>query len=574
MRYNLFIYLFINTIILTCESGCPLFDLLVTSTTTDYKNEDISPEQLEIKETVPLRNSITSTITTPIEDIPSDISTFKDENKDYNAFKTKSEIKVQPNPKKEEENAKNKAWDFIKQYLEYTCKQSNFTNDYSLDNYKDFKKLIDDFIKDAFKGIDKTETGLFLYYSIINFFNSVLSPKSGTYAKEFGDDSAFIKFVNEEKNAIMRNLILLKLLCDILDLNVISQNVTNDKGKVKFYTFISSFNIKSLFNYLTPSNFYKFFFEEDYFEKYKRQLDNLKNYKQISDDTSFYENNVVIRAFLNKFEAFKKEGKLPDIKECKDMFSSVSLDNFFIFVRKMIFNTSHLFMMFLYEKFDDCFLPLEQKNLAVTINSKDDFSKILNEALKEHNDGKNGDDLYKESYYNDAAKNCTSVIRNTIIVLKTIYPISNFVTKKEDGMRILNFNPEEETLKDKMRMAPLEWLLILIQDKDKVYTMSNQLTSLCNLYGQHKFLHYYLVKDNENTIFPIQNKFHDGGFWGRFGSKEKLIFKRYQKIFDRIKEYDDICNVRVMGDQSGFYPKVSEKRNSLFQRIFYKTIGL
>ena len=574
MRYNLSIYLFINIIILTFESGCPLFDLLVTSTTTDYKNEDISPEQLEIKETVPSINSSTPTITTPIKDVSSDISTFKDENKDYNAFKTKSEIKVQPNPKKEEGNAKNKAWDFIKQYLEYTCKQSNFTNDYSLDNYKDFKKRIDDFIKDAFNDIDKTETGLFLYYSIINFFNSVLSPKSGTYAKEFGDDSAFIKFVNEKKNAIMRNLILLKLLCDILDLNVISQNVTKDRSKVKFYTFISSFNIKSLFNYLTPSNFYKFFFEEDYFEKYKRQLDNLKNYKQISDDTSFYENNVVIRAFLNKFEAFKKDGKLPNINKCKDMFSSDSLNNFFIFVRKMIFNTSHLFMMFLYEKFDDCFLPLEEKSLTVEINSKDDFSKILNEALKAHNNGKNEDDLYKESYYNDAAKNCTSVIRNTIIVLKTINPISNFVTKKEGGMRILNFNPEEQTLKDRMEMAPLEWLLILIQDKDKVYTMSNQLTSLCNLYGQHKFLHYYLVKDNENTIFPIQNKFHDGGFWGRFGSKEKLIFKRYQKIFDRIKEYDDINNVRVMGDQSGFYPKVSEKRNSLFQRIFYKTIGL
>ena len=311
-----------------------------------------------------------------------------------------------------------------------------------------------------------------------------------------------------------------------------------------------------------------FFCDEDYFERYKHQLDNLKNYKTISKDTSFYENNVVIRAFLNKFEAFKKN--LPDINKCKDMFTSDSLDNFFVFVRKMIFNTSHLFMMFLYEKFDDCFLPLEQKNLAVTINSKDDFSKILNEALKEHNDGKNEDDLYKESYYNDAAKNCTSVIRNTIIVLKTIKPISNFVTKKEGGMRILNFNTEKKTLKDRMEMAPLEWLLILIQDKDKVYTMSNQLTSLCNLYGQHKFLHYYLVKDNENTIFPIQNKFHDGGFWGRFGSKEKLIFKRYQKIFDRIKEYDDIYNVRVMGDQSGFYPKVSEKRNSLFQRIFYK----
>ncbi len=110
----------------------------------------------------------------------------------------------------------------------------------------------------------------------------------------------------EEKNVKMCNLILLKLLCDILDLNVISQNVTKDKSKVQFYTFISSFNIKSLFNYLTPSNFFKFFFDEDYFKEYKRQLDNLKNYKEISDDTAFYENNVVIRAFLNKFGVFKK----------------------------------------------------------------------------------------------------------------------------------------------------------------------------------------------------------------------------------------------------------------------------
>lgn len=550
---------------MTCESGCPLLDLLVTRKTTVNKKENISPEKLEVKETLPSRNSSIPTITTPIKDVSSEISTLKDENKDYNTFKTKSEIKVQPNPKKDDENAKNKAQNFIKQYLNYTSKQSNFTNDYSLKNYNDFKDLIEKFIDDAFQEIDKTETGLFLYYSIIAFFNSICSPRSGTYAKEFGDSI----FVKEEKNVRMRNLILLKLLCDILDLNVISQNVTKDIGTVKFYTFISSFNIKSLFNYLTPSNFSMFFCDKDYFERYKHQLDNLKNYKTISKDTSFYENNVVIRAFLNKFEVFKKNN-LPAINKCKDMFTSDSLDNFFVFVRKMIFNTSHLFMMFLYEKFDDCFLPLEQKSLTVEINSKDDFSKILNEALKEHFDEKERDDLYKESYYNDAAKNCTSVIRNTIIVLNTIKPISKYVTKKKDGLRELNFNPEEQILKDRMRIAPLECLLTLIQDKNKVYTMSNKLTSLCNLYGQHKFLHYYLVKDDQNTIFPIQNNFHDGGILGRFGSKEKLIFKRYQKIFEHIKEYDDISNVRVIGGQSGFYPKVSQKRNSLFQTIIYK----
>lgn len=574
MRYNLFIYLFLNITILTCESGCPLFDLLVTrKTTVVYKKENISQNDIntvksETNKLLTLENNSVTTsnickTTTPVENI-SKISTLKDENKDYNAFKTKSEIKVQPNPKKDEKNAKDKAKDFIKQYLNYTSKQSDFTNDYSLDNYGNFKNLIEKFIKDAFNDIGKTETGLFLYYSIIDFFDTIRSPRSGTYTKEFGDDSAFIKFVKEEKNVRMRNLILLKLLCDILDLNVISQNVTKEKRIVQFYTFISSFNIKSLFNYLTPSNFSMFFFDEDYFERYKRQLDNLKNYKKISNDTSFYENNVIIRAFLNNFEAFKKN--LPEINGCEGMFSSDSLDNFFVFVRKMIFNTSHLFMMFLYEKFDDCFLPLEQKSLTVEINSKDDFSKILNEALKEHFDGKERDDLYKESYYNDAAKNCTSVIRNTIIVLNTIKPISNYVTKKKGDIREINFNPEEQILEDRMKMAPLEWLLTLIQEKDKVYTMSNQLTSLCNLYGQHKFLHYYLVKDDQNTIFPIQNKFHDSFF----GSKEKLIFKRYQKIFERIKKYDDIRNIRVMGGQSGFYPKVSKKRNSLFQTIIYK----
>ena len=145
------------------------------------------------------------------------------------------------------------------------------------------------------------------------------------------------------------------------------------------------------------------------------------------------------------------------------------------------------------------------------------------------------------------------------------------MTKKKDGLRELNFNPEEQILKDLMRIAPLECLLTLIQDKNKVYTMSNKLTSLCNLYGQHKFLHYYLVKDNKNTIFPIQNKFHDGSsFLGPLGSKEKLIFKRYQKIFERIEDYDDIRNFKVMGDQSGFYPEVSQKRNSLFKTIIYK----
>ena len=181
-----------------------------------------------------------------------------------------------------------------------------------------------------------------------------------------------------------------------------------------------------------------FFFDEDYFKKYKQQLDNLKEHKIISKDTSFYVNNVVIRAFLNKFEVFKKNN-LPDINKCKDMFTSDSLDNFFVFVRKMIFNTSHLFMMFLYEKFDDCFLPLEQKSLTVEINSKDDFSKILNEALKEHFYEKERDDLYKESYYNDAAKNCTSVIRNTIIVLNTIKPISEYVTKKKGRFERIKF---------------------------------------------------------------------------------------------------------------------------------------
>ena len=140
------------------------------------------------------------------------------------------------------------------------------------------------------------------------------------------------------------------------------------------------------------------------------------------------------------------------------------------------------------------------------------------------------------------------------------------MTKKKDGLREINFNPEEQTLKDRMQIAPLECLLTLIQDKNKVYTMSNKLTSLCNLYGQHKFLHYYLVKDDQNTIFPIQNEFRDSPL----DKKEKLIFKRYQKISKRIKKYDDISNVKVMGGQSGFYPKVSKKRNSLFQTIFYK----
>lgn len=561
MRYNLFIYLFINIIILTCESGCPLFDLLVTSKTTVHKKENINPEKLKLKETPQARNSITSIITTPIENVSSDISTLKKTNKNGDAINKKKEG-ISYTDSNTEESPKKKAQNFIREYLKYTSKQANFTNNYSLKNYNDFKKdLIEKFIKDVFNDINKTETGLFLYYSIIAFFDTVRSPRSGTYAKEFGNSV----FFREEKNVKMCNLILLKLLCDILDLNVISQNVMKDKSKVQFYTFISSFNIKSLFNYLTPSNFFKFFFDEDYFKEYKRQLDNLKNYKEISDDTAFYENNVVIRAFLNKFEVFKKNN--PAINECKDMFSLESLDKFFVFVRKMIFNTSHLFMMFLYEKFDDCFLPLEEKSLTVAINSKDDFSKILNEALKEHNDGKKRDELYKESYYNDAAKNCTSVIRNTIIVLNTINPISEYVTKKDSGLRETNFSLDEKpTLKDRMKMAPLEWLLNLIENKNEVYTMSNKLTSLCNLYGQHKFLHYYLVKDNQNTIFPIQNKFYDSFFQ----VKEKLIFKRYQKIFKRIKAYDNIWNVKVVGDQSGLYPKVSQKHNSLFKTIIYK----
>lgn len=561
MRYNLFIYLFINIIILTCESGCPLLDLLVTSKTTACKKENINPEKLKLKETPQARNSITSAITTPIEDVSSDIFILKKTNKNGDTINKKKEG-ISYTDSNTEESPKKKAQNFIREYLKYTSKQANFTNNYSLKNYNDFKKdLIEKFIKDVFNDIDKTETGLFLYYSIIAFFDTVRSPRSGTYAKEFGNSV----FFREEKNVKMCNLILLKLLCDILDLNVISQDVTKDKSKVQFYTFISSFNIKSLFNYLTPSNFFKFFFDEDYFKEYKRQLDNLKNYKEISDDTAFYENNVVIRAFLNKFEVFKKNN--PAINECKDMFSLESLDKFFVFVRKMIFNTSHLFMMFLYEKFDDCFLPLEEKSLTVAINSKDDFSKILNEALKEHNDGKKRDELYKESYYNDAAKNCTSVIRNTIIVLNTINPISEYVTKKDSGLRETNFSLDEKpTLKDRMKMAPLEWLLNLIENKNEVYTMSNKLTSLCNLYGQHKFLHYYLVKDNQNTIFPIQNKFYDSFFQ----VKEKLIFKRYQKIFKRIKAYDNIWNVKVVGDQSGLYPKVSQKHNSLFKTIIYK----
>lgn len=559
---------------MTCESGCPLFDLLVTrKTTVIYKKENISPNDIntvksETNKLLTLENNSVTTsnickTTTPVENI-SELSTLKNTNKNSDPPFNKEKKENANTDSNTEENNKKKAKKFISEYLKYTSKQADFNNNYSLDNYKKFKDFIENFIKNVFLNIDKDENGLFLYYSIIAFFGTIRSPRSGTYTKEFGDDSAFIKFVKEEKNVIMRNLILLKLLCDILDLNVISQNVTEDKRIVQFYTFISSFNIKSLFNYLTPSNFSMFFCDEDYFERYKHQLDNLKNYKTISKDTSFYENNVVIRAFLNKFEAFKKN--LPDINKCKDMFTSDSLDNFFVFVRKMIFNTSHLFMMFLYEKFDDCFLPLEQKSLTVEINSKDDFSKILNEALKEHFDEKERDDLYKKSYYNDAAKNCTSVIRNTIIVLNTIKPISKYVTKKKDGLREINFNPEEQTLKDRMQIAPLECLLTLIQDKNKVYTMSNKLTSLCNLYGQHKFLHYYLVKDDQNTIFPIQNEFRDSPL----DKKEKLIFKRYQKISKRIKKYDDISNVKVMGGQSGFYPKVSKKRNSLFQTIFYK----
>ena len=571
MRYTLPIYLLISILILTCAEGCPVFSFLISTSETTVSekkyiglNDDINADATETKESLTLINS-TPTITTSIDCVTQDLSALKNTNKNSDPINNEKGGNAYTDSNTEESNKK-KGKKFIKTYLEYTSKQVNFNNDYSLNNYKNFKDFIEKFIDDAFHEIDKAENGLFLYYSIIAFFDTIRSPTSGTYAREFGDSV----FVKEEKNVKMRNLILLKLLCDILDLNVISQNVTKDKRKVQFYTFISSFNIKSLFNYLTPSNFSKFFFDEDYFKEYKRQLDNLKNYKEISDDTSFYENNVVIRAFLNKFEVFKFDND--DIKECKNMFTSEALDKIFVFVRKMIFNTSHLFMMFLYEKFDDCFLPLEQKSLTVVINSKDDFSKILNEALKEHNDGKNRDDLYKESYYNDAAKNCTSVIRNTIIVLNTINPISNYETKNEGGLRKLNFKLEEnQTLKDRMGIAPLEWLLTLIKDKDRVYTMSNNLTSLCNLYGQHKFLHYYLVKDDQNTIFPIQNKFHDGGsFWGRWGSKEKLIFKRYQKIFDRIKDYDNICNVRVMGNQSGFYPEVSKKHNSLFKTIIYK----
>lgn len=571
MRYTLPIYLLISILILTCAEGCPVFSFLISTSETTVSerkyiglNDDINADATETKESLTLINS-TPTITTSIDCVTPDLSALKNTNKNSDPINNEKEGNAYTDSNTEESNKK-KGKKFIKTYLEYTSKQVNFNNDYSLNNYKNFKDFIEKFIDDAFHEIDKAENGLFLYYSIIAFFDTIRSPTSGTYAREFGDSV----FVKEEKNVKMRNLILLKLLCDILDLNVISQNVTKDKRIVQFYTFISSFNIKSLFNYLTPSNFSKFFFDEDYFKEYKRQLDNLKDYKKISDDTSFYENNVVIRAFLNKFEVFKFDND--DINECKDMLSSEALDKIFVFVRKMIFNTSHLFMKFLYEKFDDCFLPLEQKSLTVVINSKDDFSKILNEALKEHNDGKNRDDLYKESYYNDAAKNCTSVIRNTIIVLNTINPISNYVEKNRGGMRRLNFNVEEnQTLKDRMGIAPLEWLLILIEKKKEIYTMSNKLTSLCNLYGQHKFLHYYLVKDDQNTIFPIQNKFHDGGsFWGRWGSKEKLIFSRYQKIFKRIRDYDNIWNVTVNGDQSGFYPEVSKKHNSLFKTIIYK----
>lgn len=557
MRYTLLIYLPISILILTCSEGCPLFNLLVTS----KKKENINPEKFGEKETLLQRNSSISTITTPINDVSPCISTLKNTNKKGDDINKKKEGISYTNSNTEE-SPKKKAQNFIIAYLKYTSKQANFNNDYSLKNYNDFKGFIEKFINDAFNDIDKTETGLFLYYSIIAFFDTIRSSRSGTYSREFGDSI----FVKEEMNVRMRNLILLKLLCDILDLNVISQHVTVERRKDFFYTFISSFNIKSLFNYLTHSNFSKFFFDEDYFKKYKGQLENLKEYRKISDDdTAFYENNVVIRAFLNKFEVFKINN--PDINECKDMFSLESLDKFFVFVRKMIFNTSHLFMMFLYEKFDDCFLPLEQKSLTVAINSEDDFSKILNEGLKENTEGKKGDDLYKESFYNDAAKNCLSVIRNTIIVLNTINPISDYVTKKKGGLIKLNYNREEnQTLKDRMGIAPLECLLTLIEKKNEIYTKSNKLTSLCNLYGQHKFLHYYLVKDNKNTIFPIQNKFCDG----KFGAKEKLIFKRYHKIFERIKEYDDIRNFKVMGDQSGFYPKVSQKRNSLFKTIIYK----
>ena len=562
MRYTLLIYLPISILILTCSEGCPLFNLLVTS----KKKENINPEKFGEKETLLQRNSSISTMTTPIKAVSPCISTLKNTNKKGDDINKKKEGISYTNSNTEE-SPKKKAQNFIIAYLKYTSKQANFNNDYSLKNYNDFKGFIEKFINDAFNDIDKTETGLFLYYSIIAFFDTIRSSRSGTYSREFGDSI----FVKEEMNVRMRNLILLKLLCDILDLNVISQHVTVERRKDFFYTFISSFNIKSLFNYLTPSNFSKFFFDEDYFKKYKGQLENLKKYRKISDDdTAFYENNVVIRAFLNKFEVFKINN--PDINECKDMFSLESLDKFFVFVRKMIFNTSHLFMMFLYEKFDDCFLPLEQKSLTVAINSEDDFSKILNEGLKENTEAKKGDDLYKESFYNDAAKNCLSVIRNTIIVLNTINPISDYVTKKKGGLIKLNYNREEnQTLKDRMGIAPLECLLTLIEKKNEIYTKSNKLTSLCNLYGQHKFLHYYLVKDNKNTIFPIQNKFHDGSsFLGPLGSKEKLIFKRYQKIFERIEDYDDIRNFKVMGDQSGFYPKVSQKRNSLFKTIIYK----
>ena len=318
---------------MTCESGCPLFDLLVTrKTTVVYEKENINREKPELKkETLLSRNSSIPAITTPIKDVSSDIPTFKNTNKNGDDIKKKKEGISYTNSNTEESHKK-KAQNFIIAYLKYTSKQANFNNDYSLKNYNDFKGFIEKFINDAFNDIDKTETGLFLYYSIIAFFDTIRSSRSGTYSREFGDSI----FVKEEMNVRMRNLILLKLLCDILDLNVISQHVTVERRKDFFYTFISSFNIKSLFNYLTHSNFSKFFFDEDYFKKYKGQLENLKEYRKISDDdTAFYENNVVIRAFLNKFEVFKINN--PDINECKDMFSLESLDKFFVFVRKMIF---------------------------------------------------------------------------------------------------------------------------------------------------------------------------------------------------------------------------------------------
>ena len=118
MRYNLFIYLFINIIILTCESGCPLFSLLVTRKTTVYKKENISPNDIntvksETNKLLTLENNSVTTsnickTTTPVENI-SELSTLKNTNKNSDPPFNKEKKENANTDSNTEENNKKKA---------------------------------------------------------------------------------------------------------------------------------------------------------------------------------------------------------------------------------------------------------------------------------------------------------------------------------------------------------------------------------------------------------------------------------------------------------------------------------